>query len=114
MLDLTRLFPVSVSVSDQYRCFTGDNLPIGTGTVVSGGSSANYQEECELHDANFDPNAVDGEGPNNGTDSSGLPWSGLFSPTTDPEGNGNSTTAPIEPPSQSTLPSDPFDPEWFG
>lgn len=109
MLDLTRLFPISVSVSDQYRCFTGENLPIGTGSVVSGGSSATYQSECELHDANYTPEDPEGgETPDTGTgtDSSGLPWSSLFGPGSDPESGttGNSST-------QSVLPSNPFDPE---
>ena len=109
MLDLTRLFPISVSVSDQYRCFTGENLPIGTGSVVSGGSSASYQSECELHDENYTPEDPEGgetAPPGMGTDGSGLPWSGLFGP--DPEAGstgGSSTTTP------NVLPSSPFDPE---
>lgn len=115
MLDLTRLFPVSVSVSDQYRCFTGDNLPIGTGTVVSGGSSANYQSECELHGENFVPEDPEGEvlpstngpgtGSSTGTDTSGLPWSSLFGPGSEGGTTGGDTSAP------GVLPSDPFDPE---
>lgn len=110
MLDLTRLFPISVSVSDQYRCFTGENLPIGTGEVVSGGSSATYQSECELHDANYTPEDPEGgetTPPGMNTDNSGLPWSGLFGPGADPEtgSTGGATTAP------SVLPSSPFDPE---
>ena len=112
MLDLTRLFPISISVSDQYRCFTGENLPIGTGSVVSGGSSASYQSECELHDENYTPEDPEGETPNTGTgtgtDSSGLPWSSLFGPGSDSETGttgGNNTTT------QSVLPNNPFDPE---
>jgi len=132
MLDLTRLFPVSVSVSDQYRCFTGDNLPIGTGEVVSGGSSANYQQECEIHDENYDPEA--GETETTGSESNGWPWNNMFGPgdNSDPDGpntgtssggnsgtTGSSTGTPggttsTPEPSQPVLPSDPFDPEWWG
>lgn len=131
MLDLTRLFPIDVSVSDQYRCFTGDNLPIGTGEVVSGGSSANYQQECEIHDQNYDPEAGETETP--GSESSGWPWN-MFGPgdNSDPDGpntgtssgnnsgntGGNNTGIPggtsTTEPTQPLLPSDPFDPEWWG
>ena len=35
MLDLTRLFPLTVYVTDEYYCFSGSNDPIGEGQRVS-------------------------------------------------------------------------------
>lgn len=35
MLDLTRLFPLPVTVTDEYYCYNGTNDPIGEGTRVS-------------------------------------------------------------------------------
>lgn len=35
MLDLTRLFPLDVEVTDEYYCYEGDNDPIGEGERVS-------------------------------------------------------------------------------
>ncbi|MGN1015036.1 MAG: transglycosylase domain-containing protein [Butyricicoccus sp.] len=34
LLDLTRLFPISVEVEDEYYCFRGSNKPIGKGEQV--------------------------------------------------------------------------------
>ena len=35
MLDLTRLFPLDVEVTDEYYCYEGTNDPIGEGQRVS-------------------------------------------------------------------------------
>lgn len=125
MLDLTRQFPVPVSVSDQYRCFTGENLPIGVGMVVSGGSGESYQEECPIHNEFFDPEAPEGEP---GTTDPGLQWPNLFGPpdgssgtqgngTSNPSGNlGTGDSESQDPdigsdPNDSFIPFDPNDPE---
>lgn len=123
MLDLTRLFPVAISVSDQYRCFTGENPPIGTGIVVGGGSGEAYAEECNVHDANFDPENPDGENPEH--PGLGGPWPNIWGnwgtgpsdsddpdntapgTSTDPGGESSIPFAPSDP----FVPSDPFDPE---
>ncbi|MCI9483051.1 MAG: hypothetical protein HFH27_01140 [Clostridiaceae bacterium] len=124
MLDLTRLFPVSVSVSDQYRCFTGENPPVGTGMVVSGGSGETYSEECDIHDENFDPEGTGGEpgavtGPN-----TGWPWPDIWGNGENPNGP---DTQPSDPNTGNTgvtgdpwanepnypAPIDPFDPEYM-
>ncbi len=113
MLDLTRLFPVSISVSDQYRCFTGDNPPIGTGIVVSGGSGENYSQECDIHNEFFVP---EGEGDAPGATDPGVQWPDIWGNgdnttgtepggVTDPDENGPPTTNP-----GITIPGIPFDP----
>ena len=43
LLDLTRKFPQSVEVTDQYYCFTGSNSPIGDGQTVSSPNGSYYQ-----------------------------------------------------------------------
>jgi penicillin-binding protein 1A len=48
LLDLTRQFPISVSVADQWRCFTGSNPPVGSGSTVGGGDSK-YFTTCTEH-----------------------------------------------------------------
>lgn len=123
MLDLTRQFPVSISVSDQYRCFTGDNLPIGTGMVVSGGSGENYSEECNVHNEFFDPDAEETE-PDT-TEPGGFQWPdiwgnndsntpGIGNTTGDiPGGNTGDTVDPdIGDSGNSDIPFDPNDPEF--
>lgn len=99
MLDLTRQFPVSVSVSDQYKCFTGDNPPVGTGIVVSGGDN-NYGEECDVHDETYDPEGG-GEGPGGWL---GDLWDSITGGGTDDPDGGDT-------PSEPAAPSEPSDPE---
>ncbi len=43
LLDLTRKFPQSVQVTDQYYCFTGSNPAIGDGQTVSSPNGSYYE-----------------------------------------------------------------------
>jgi penicillin-binding protein 1A len=82
LLDLTRLFPISVTVEDEYYCIRGDNPAVGEGEQVSssGGSYVSWakqeaerkaaeeaaaKEEAKKEAEEKEAEAEDGENPNN-------------------------------------------------
>lgn len=116
LLDLTRKFPLGISLSDQGRCFNGENDPIGTGSVVSGGDSA-YNGVCTIHDGsapsdNVDPENPDGtttDNPPNGDDNKGNAGGNEGTADTPPDNGGHTTPPPVPTPDPPAI--DPSDPE---
>lgn len=130
LLDLTRLFPSAVTVTDQQYCITLENEPIGEGILVSSPNASTFTKSCTIHttDSFVDPeNPPDdsendtGEEPtepeipdDNGSDTENPP-----ADNTDNNNQNNSNTKPSKPTNKPNKPNPakpgsetgPIDPE---
>lgn len=93
MLDLTRLFPQSVEVTDEYYCYEGSNDPIGEGQRVSSPNGHYVQRTVRRSTTRrrSSGNSTGTNGATDGTDTTGTDDS-TDTPTTD-------TTTPDSTPS---------------